>query len=200
MDTSLWMANTPGHWATVSSILIWKISCDILSPKGTCRSLYLLRWVLNVVRSGFLWQMHPKRRPCYHPPWKIWWLLWGHGLSPQGSETCGSHRWWLSSSPWGQGISSTCCFAFLGYVRLLTQGVGSVYLVMIPCHTISTSSFLISSLYSMGTFCLLCWTGGTGGSVLMLYWPFISLMQWKTVGKQCLKIPGAVMDTEPGSK
>ena len=51
MNTSLWMANTPGHWATMSSILIWKISCDILSPKGTHRNLYLLRWVLNIVRS-----------------------------------------------------------------------------------------------------------------------------------------------------
>ena len=28
-----------------------KISCDILSPKGTHRNLYLLRWVLNIVRS-----------------------------------------------------------------------------------------------------------------------------------------------------
>ena len=51
MNTSSWMANTPRHWATMSSILIWKISCDILSPKGTHRNLYLLRWVLNVVRS-----------------------------------------------------------------------------------------------------------------------------------------------------
>ena len=46
------MANTLGHWAMISSILIWKMSCDILSPKGTRRNLYLLRWVLNVVRSN----------------------------------------------------------------------------------------------------------------------------------------------------
>ena len=60
-------------------------------------------------------------------------------------------------------------FAFFGYVRLLTHGVGSVCLVMILCWTISANSFSISSLYSMGTFHLLCWTGGTVGSVLMSY-------------------------------
>ena len=43
--------HTLGHWATMSSILIWKMSWDIFSPKGTCKNLYLLRWVLNVVRS-----------------------------------------------------------------------------------------------------------------------------------------------------
>ena len=39
MMLASWMANTPGHWATMSSILIWKISCDILSLKGTHRNL-----------------------------------------------------------------------------------------------------------------------------------------------------------------
>ena len=51
MNMSSCMANTPGHWATMSSILIWKISWDIFSLKGTRKNLYLLRWVLNVVRS-----------------------------------------------------------------------------------------------------------------------------------------------------
>ena len=51
MNTSSCMANTPGHWATMSSILIWKMSWLILSPNGTWRNLYLLRCVLNVVRS-----------------------------------------------------------------------------------------------------------------------------------------------------
>ena len=45
------MTNTPGHCAAMSSILIWKMSWLILSPNGTCRNLYLLRCVLNVVRS-----------------------------------------------------------------------------------------------------------------------------------------------------
>ena len=35
----------------MSSILIWKISWIVLSPNGTWRNLYLLRCVLNVVRS-----------------------------------------------------------------------------------------------------------------------------------------------------
>ena len=51
MNTSSCMANTPGHWATMSSILIWKMSWDIFSPKGTRKNLYLPRWVLNIVRS-----------------------------------------------------------------------------------------------------------------------------------------------------
>ena len=62
------------------------------------------------------------------------------------------------------------------------HGVGSVCLVMILCWTISANSFSISSLYSMGTFHLPCWTGGTVGSVLMSYSPCMSLMQSKLLG------------------
>ena len=61
MNTLSCMANTPGHCATVSSILIWKMSWLILSPNGTCRNLYLPRCVLNVMRSdSCLRQVHPK--------------------------------------------------------------------------------------------------------------------------------------------
>ena len=42
--------------------------------------------------------------------------------------------------------------------------------------------FFISSLYSMGTFHLPCWTGRTEGSVLMLYSPNMSPMQSKQLG------------------
>ena len=83
-------------------------------------------------------------------------------------------------------------FAFLGYVRLLTHGVGSVCLVMILCWTISANSFSISSLYSMGTFLLPCWTGGTVGSVLMFVLTLHVSDAVKAVGEQCLKIPGTV--------
>ena len=51
MNMSLWIARTPGHWATMSSIHIWKMSWLILSPNGTQRKQYLPRCVLNVVSS-----------------------------------------------------------------------------------------------------------------------------------------------------
>ena len=50
-NMSLWIANTPGHCATMSSILIWKISWLILSLNGTLRNLYLPKCVLNIVSS-----------------------------------------------------------------------------------------------------------------------------------------------------
>ena len=90
-------------------------------------------------------------------------------------------------------------FAFFGYVRLLTHGVGSVCLVMILWQTISANSFLISSLYSMGTFRLPCWTGGTVGSVLMSYSPCISPMQSKLLGYRAWSSLVLSMVTDPGS-
>ena len=82
-------------------------------------------------------------------------------------------------------------FAFLGYVRELTHGVGSVCFMMIPCYTTSPSSFSISSLYLMGTFHLPCCTGRTVGSVLMSYSPDMSPMQSKVLGTM-LEDPGTV--------
>ena len=51
MNTSSWIASTPGHCATMSSICIWKMSWLILSQNRTHRNRYLSRCVLNVVSS-----------------------------------------------------------------------------------------------------------------------------------------------------
>ena len=80
-------------------------------------------------------------------------------------------------------------FAFLGYVRELTHGVGSVCLVMIPWCTMSPSSFSISSLYSMGT-SMLYWKDGRVCFDVIFSWHVTYTV--KAVGEQCLKIPGTV--------
>ena len=167
MNTSLCMANTPGHWATMSSILIQKISWLILSPNGTWRNLYLPMCVLNVVRSEaasvrciLKKALLPSTLENLVAPVSTWaissrvgalWFLWMMALFKS----------------FGLRHILNLPFAFLGYVIELTHGVDSVCLVMIPWCTISPSSILISSLYSMGTFCLPCCTGRTVGSVLM---------------------------------
>ena len=191
MNTLSCMANTPGHWATMSSILIWKMSWDIFSLKGTRKNRYLPRWVLNVVRSDassvrciLKKALLPSTLENLVAPVRMCaislrlgalWFSWMMTLF----RSLGSRH--ILSLP----------FAFFGYVRLLTHGVGSVCLVMILCQTIS-NSFSISSLYSMGTFCLLCWTAGTVGSVLMSYLPCMSLMQSKLLGYRAWRSPGTV--------
>ena len=183
----------------MSSILIWKISCEILSPKGTRRNLYLPRWVLNIVRSeASSVRCIPKKALLPYTlenlvaPVKKWaissrvgalWFSWMIALF----KSLGSRH--ILNLP----------FAFLGYIRLLTHGVGSVCLVMIPCQTISASSFSISSLYSMGTFHLPCWTGGMVVSFLMLYSPCMSPMQSKLLGNNAWRSLVLSVDTDPGS-
>ena len=193
------LVNVSGYWATMSSILIWKMSWDIFGLKGTCKNLYLLRWVLNVVRSdASSVRCIPKKALLLSTlenlvaPMRMWaissrvgalWFSWMIALF----RSLGSRH--ILSLP----------FAFFGYVRLLTHGVGSVCLVMILCQTISANSFSISSLYSMGTFHLPCWTGGTVGLVLMLYSPCMSLMQSKLLGYRAWRSLVLLMVTDPDS-
>ena len=148
----------------------------ILSLNGTHKNLYLPRCVLNVVNSDASFvRCIPK-----------------NALLPSTLEnlaapvrTCAiSSRvgvLWFSRimalfMSFGSRQIFNLLFAFLGYVYKLTHGVGSVCFGIIPCWTISPSSFSISSLYSIGTLRLLCWTGRTVGSVLMSYSPYISPM------------------------
>ena len=193
------MANTPGHWATKSSILIWKMSWDIFSLKGTCKNQYLPRWVLNVVRSDVSSIRYiPKKALLLSTlenlvaPVRTW------AISSRVGALCFSWMMALFRSLGSRHILSLP-FAFFGYVRLLTNGVGSVCLVMILCQTISSNSFSISSLYSMGTFHLPCWTGGTVGLVLMSYSPCMSLMQSKLLGYRAWRSLVLSMVTDPGS-
>ena len=199
MNTSWCMANTPGHWVTMSSSLIWKMSWDIFSPKGTRKNLYLPRWVLNIVRSdAFSVRCIPKKAllPSTFEnlvaPMRTW------AISSRVGVLWFSQMIALFKSLGSRHILSLP-FAFFGYVRLLTHGVGSVCLVMILCQTISANSFSISSLYSMGTFRLLCWTGGTVGSVLMSYSPCMSLIQSKLLGNKAWRSLVLSMVTDPGS-
>ena len=193
------MANTPRHWATISSILIWKISWLILSPNGTQRNLYLPRCLLNVMRSeAASVRCIPKNAllastlESFVAPVRTWaissrvgalWFSWMMALF----KSFGSRQ--ILNLP----------FAFLGYVRELTHGVGSVCLVMIPWHTISPISFLVSPLYLMGTFHLPCCTGRTAGSVLLSYSPDISPMQLKLLGTNVWRSLVLSMDVDPGS-
>ena len=199
MNTSLCMASTPGPWATMSSILIWKISWLILSPNGTHKYLYLPRCVLNVMRSeASSVRCIPKKALLLSTlenlvaPVRTW------AISSRVGALWFSQMMVLFKS-FGLRYILNLQFTFLGYVRELTHGVGSVCLVMIPWQTISPSSFSISSLYSMGTFHLPCWTGRTVRSVFMSYCPDMSLMQSKLLGNNAWRSLVLLMDVDPGS-
>ena len=190
MNTSLCIANTPGHCATMSSILIWKMSWLILSPNGTCRNLYLPRCVLNVARSEAAFvrcipknALLPSTLKNLVAPVSTW------AISSRVGALWFSQMMALFKS-FGSRQILNLLFAFLGYVRELTHGVGSVCLVMIPRCTISPSSFSIS-LYSMGTFHLLCCIGRTVGCFDVILSRHVTYAV-KAVREQCLKIPGTV--------
>ena len=133
------VANTPGHWAMMSSILIWKISWLILSPNGTWRNLYLQRCVLNVVRSEASSvrcipkkALLPSTLENLVAPVSTWIISMRVGAL------------WFSQmmalfKSFGSRHILRLPFAFLVYVGELTHGVGSVCLVMIPWCTISSS-------------------------------------------------------------
>ena len=125
------MANTPGHWATMSSIRIWKMSWDIFSPKGTRKNLYLLRCVLNVVRSDASSircipkkALLPSTFENLVAPMRTW------AISSRVGALWFSQMMALFRSLGSRQILSLL-LAFFGYIRLLTHGVGSVCLVMI---------------------------------------------------------------------
>ena len=90
-------------------------------------------------------------------------------------------------------------FGFFGYVSKLTQGVSSVCFVMIPCQTISFSSFSISALYSIGTLHLPCCTGGIWGLILMSYSPDMSPILSKLLGYRVCKSLVQLIGILPGS-
>ena len=192
MNTSLCMANTPGHWATMSSILIWTISWLILSPNGTWRNLYLLRCVLNVMRSeAASVRCIPKK-----------------ALLPSTLENlvASVSTWAISSRVGALWFSRMIAlfksfglrhilnlpFAFLGVCERADPWCGLSLFGDDSLTYHLSQLFFISSLYSMGTFHLLCCTGRTVGSVLMSYSPDMSPMQSKMLGEQHLKIPGTV--------
>ena len=175
------------------------MSWDIFSLKGTHKNLYLLRWVLNVIRSdASSVRCIPKKALLpltlenLVAPVRTW------AISSRVGALWFSQMIALFRSLGSRQILSLP-LAFFGYIRLLTHGVGSVCLVMILYWTISANSFSISSLYLMGTFHLPCWTGGTVGSVLMSYSPCMSPMQSKLLGYSTWRSLVLSMVTDPGS-
>ena len=183
----------------MSSIHIWKMSWLILSPNGTWRNLYLLRCVLNVMRSEDASircipknALLPSTLENFVAPVRTW------AISLRVGALWFSWMMALFKS-FGLRHILNLPFVFLGYVRELTHGVGSVCFVMIPWHTISPSSFSISSLYSMGTFHLPCCTGKAVGSVLMSYSPSMSPMQSKLLRNNAWRSLVLLMDVDPGS-
>ena len=184
----------------MSSILIWKISWDIFSPKGTHKNRYLLRWVLNVVRSDassvrciLKKALLPSTFENLVAPVRTWaissrvgalWFSWMMALF----RSLGSRH--ILSLP----------FAFFGIHQAADPWCGlSLFGDDSLPWTISANSFSISSLYSMGTFRLPCWTGRTVGSVLMSYSPCMSPMQLKLLGNKAWRSLVLSMVTDPGS-
>ena len=183
MNTSSCMASTAGNWATMSSILIWKISWLILSPNGTQRNLYLPRCVLNVVRS------EASSVKCI--PKKALLLSTLENLVAPVSTWAIPSRvgaLWFSQmtalfESFGLRHILNLPFAFLGYVRELTHG----------------DDFLIYHLFQLFLNLLLVLDGNFLSSVLD--WKncrvcFDIILSWnvtyavEAVGEQCLKIPG----------
>ena len=75
-----------------------------------------------------------------------------------------------------------------GYVRDDTHSVDWETEAITPCSTMSSKVHLICSWYSVGTFCLACWTGRKEGSVLMVYVPDMLYMVSKEPGKANFKV------------
>ena len=90
-------------------------------------------------------------------------------------------------------------FGFFGYLSKLTQGVSSICFTMMPCQTISFSSFLISALYSIGTLCLPSCMGGTCRSILMSYSPDMSPILSKLLGYRVCRSLVQLLGVLPGS-
>ena len=69
-------------------------------------------WGVKLPLSGAF-----QRMPCCHTLWRIWLLLWVHGLSPWGLVPCDSHGWWLLFKSFRLRHILNLPFAFLGYMR-----------------------------------------------------------------------------------
>ena len=189
----------PGHYATMSSICIWKMSWLILSPNGTQRKWYLPRCMLNIVsRDALLVRCILKNALLLSTFENLVAPVSMCVISLRVGALWFSHMIALFRS-FGSRQILNLPLVFFGYVSELTQGVGSVCFAMIPWWNISFSSFSISTLCSIGTLHLLCCTGGTLGSVLMLYSPDMSPIRLKELGYRVCKSLVLLIRMLPGS-
>ena len=160
----------------------------------TCWGVCWMLWGVKLPLSGAF-----QRRPCCHPPWKIWLLLWVHGLS---SWRVGAL--WFS---WMMALFKSFGLRHILNFHLPSWGMWeswpmvwaqSVWWWFLDVPSLP-ALFMISSLYSIGTFYLSCWTGRTVGSVLMSYSPDMSPMQLKLLGNNAWRSLVLSMDVDPGS-
>ena len=140
----------------VSSICIWNMSWLVFSLNGILRNQYLPRCVLNIVNSEAAFvRCIPKNALLRSTLENFVAPVRMCAISSRVGALWFSHLMALFRSFRLRQILSLP-LAFLGYFNELTHGVGSVCFAMIPCQTISPSSFSISSLYSIRTLHLPC--------------------------------------------
>ena len=164
----------------------------ILSPNGTWRKRYLLRCVLNIVSSDALSvRCIPKNALLLSTFENLVALVSMCAISSRVSALWCSRMITLFRS-FGSRQILNLPLGFFGYINELTHGVSSIWFAIIPWWTISFSSFLISTLCSIGTLCLLCCTGGMLGSVLMSYSPWHVTYSIERVRIQGLQVPGTM--------
>ena len=171
----------------------------ILSPNRSLRKWYLLRCVLNVVSSDALSvRCIPKNALLPSTLKNLVALVSTCVISLRVGALWFSCMIALFRFFRSRQILNLP-LGFFGYVSKLTHGVGSVCFTMIPWWTILFSSFLISTLCSIGTLCLPCCTGSMLGSVLMSYSPDMSPIQLKELGYRVFKSLVLLIWMLPGS-
>ena len=107
MKMSLCIARTPRHWATISSILIWKISWLIFKPNGTHRNLYHPKCVLKVIRSDVFFVRCIPKKALLPSTLENLVALWECAWSLLVLEPYDSLWWLFCLGPWGWDIFST---------------------------------------------------------------------------------------------
>ena len=142
---------TPGRSPNASSTFFWKISWAQMRPKGSLKNRYLPCGELKVVYSELSWSslifQYPLRASTiekYFAP-----LNFGRMSSSVGVRWCGRLMAWLRS--FGSRHSRSVPLLFVTQTSEFTQSVGSSTVVMMPCWTNDSSSFLSGSRSASGT-------------------------------------------------
>ena len=100
--------------------------------------------------------------------------------------------WWLS----GFKQILTLPLVFLRKVTDGIRGIGSIYWLLMSSNNKKSNSLSMSSLNSIGTFLLACWTGSTDGSNLMSYSPSKASSQLNDFGHSLWRSVTLVTVTE----
>ena len=183
------MASTPRHWATMSSILIWKISWLIVSPKGTCRKSVPSEVGVECCEEwSFFCQVHPKE--CFVVVYFGKFCGSCENMGYLLKVLCVSHGWWLCLYPLGQGKFSTCHLPSWGMWESWPLGwAQSVWWWFLDEPSLP---LFLDLLVLDGNFpsSVLNWRDCRVCLDVILPWYVSDAV--KTVGKHCLKIPGTI--------